>query len=192
MLPIQIPIWWLTIKTIYFSSNSIFSPVSVSQNLLLQPGAGDFAPSAMSSLSWAWSVGAWYVVDYAKSGRSSCKEFRLGWRFSAWKTGGWRRGLVDFADKESKKHMESSMGFHQGKYRGLKDILLWRIVIRWWFNGDLAVIFLETKNVFSSDTSNQTGSIPGLTLYWLQVFTKWDDWRFCSSEAVNGRGDCWE
>ena len=63
-------------------------------------------------------------------------------------------------------------------------------MIRWWFHGDLAVnnFCLETKHVFSSDTSNQTRSIPGLTLYWLQVFTKWDDWRFCSSEAVNGRG----
>ncbi|CAK9053186.1 Poly [ADP-ribose] polymerase 1 (PARP-1) (ADP-ribosyltransferase diphtheria toxin-like 1) (ARTD1) (DNA ADP-ribosyltransferase PARP1) (NAD(+) ADP-ribosyltransferase 1) (ADPRT 1) (Poly[ADP-ribose] synthase 1) (Protein poly-ADP-ribosyltransferase PARP1) [Durusdinium trenchii] len=28
------------------------------------------------SLSWAWSQGAWYVVDYAKTGRSTCKEFR--------------------------------------------------------------------------------------------------------------------
>ena len=28
------------------------------------------------SLSWAWSSGAWYVVDYAKTGRSTCKEFR--------------------------------------------------------------------------------------------------------------------
>jgi len=36
----------------------------------------------MSSLSWAWSCGAWYVVDYAKTGRSSCKEFRLDARAS--------------------------------------------------------------------------------------------------------------
>mmetsp|Transcript_64875 Transcript_64875/g.152543 ORF Transcript_64875/g.152543 Transcript_64875/m.152543 type:complete len:204 (+) Transcript_64875:80-691(+) len=27
-------------------------------------------------LSWAWSQNAWYVADYAKSGRSTCKEFR--------------------------------------------------------------------------------------------------------------------
>ena len=34
------------------------------------------------SLAWAWSIGAWYVVDYAKSSRSTCKEFRYnegGW-----------------------------------------------------------------------------------------------------------------
>ena len=29
-----------------------------------------------SKLSWAWSEGSWYVVDYAKTGRSTCKEFR--------------------------------------------------------------------------------------------------------------------
>ncbi|CAL1172052.1 unnamed protein product [Cladocopium goreaui] len=37
----------------------------------------------MSSLSWAWSCGAWYVVDYAKTGRSSCKEFRCRKAISA-------------------------------------------------------------------------------------------------------------
>eukprot|EP00435_Cladocopium_sp_Y103_P026790 s158_g6.t1 len=37
----------------------------------------------MSSLSWAWSLGAWYVVDYAKTGRSSCKEFRCRKAISA-------------------------------------------------------------------------------------------------------------
>ncbi|CAE6927135.1 PARP1 [Symbiodinium natans] len=34
-------------------------------------------------LSWAWSQGSWYVVDYAKSGRSSCKEFRCKQKIDA-------------------------------------------------------------------------------------------------------------